>query len=135
MRSLTEYAGQWVLLYFYPQDDTPGCTTEACGFRDAFTQYGQERIAVLGVSADGRESHSAFAKKFHLPFPLLVDTEKTLIHAYGVWGEKNVFGNTVMGIRRMSFLINPSGVIEKVYERVKPEEHAEEVLRDVAALR
>ena len=134
IRSLKEYAGRWVLLYFYPKDDTPGCTAEACGFRDLQDKLKERGVSVLGVSADPVEKHKTFAEKFALPFPLLSDPEKKMIEKYGAWGEKTFLGKTYMGIFRMSYLIDPKGKIAKVYEKVKAEEHAEEVLHDVDAL-
>ena len=132
---LEDYAGKWLLLYFYPKDDTPGCTAQACGLRDAFLNFAKEGIAVVGVSADTQKSHQAFAKKFVLPFPLLADTERSIIGAYDVWKEKILYGKTSMGISRSSFLIAPNGRIAKVYERVVPETHAAQVLEDLTALR
>ena len=134
MHSLNEYRGKWVLIYFYPKDDTPGCTVEACGFRDRMKELQKRNIALLGVSKDSVESHQKFVKKYSLPFPLLVDPEKTMIEEYGAWGEKKFLGKTFMGIFRMSYLIDPEGKIAKVYEKVKSEGHAEEVLKDIEAL-
>lgn len=130
--TLADYAGKWVLLYFYPKDDTPGCTIEACSIRDAMNDFDGHGVQVLGVSMDSVKSHKKFAQKHQLNFPLLADTEKTLIDAYDVWKKKSMFGKTFMGIRRDSFLINREGLIVKHYEQVKPEEHVEEVLADVA---
>jgi len=128
---LSDYRGRWVFLYFYPKDDTPGCTKEACGVRDHFPKFGRKDAVVFGISADPMESHKRFAQKFKLPFPLLADTEKKMIQAYGAWGQKSFMGKTYMGIQRTSFLINPKGKIAKIYEKVKPEIHAEEVLADL----
>jgi peroxiredoxin Q/BCP len=132
--SLAEYRGRWVLLYFYPKDDTPGCTKEACAIRDDFHDFDTIDAVVLGVSADSVKSHKKFAEKYSLPFTLLADTEKTVINAYGVWGDKKFMGREYEGILRQSFLINPAGKIAKVYEKVKPEEHAKEVLGDIAQM-
>lgn len=132
--SLSDYQGQWVLLYFYPKDDTPGCTTEACQIRDQFAEFNQQGIVVLGVSGDSPESHTKFVKKFSLPFTLLADTKKAAVQQYGVWGEKNMMGKKYLGIRRASFLINPQGTIAKIYESVKPDGHAAEVLREIKNL-
>lgn len=132
--SLKDYLGKWVLLYFYPKDDTPGCTKEACSLRDAFPRFKKLDATVFGVSVDSMKSHAKFAEKYSLPFTLLADPEKTLVQAYGVWGKKKFMGREYMGTNRMSFLIDPKGMIAKVYEKVKPEEHAEEVLADLNAL-
>ena len=135
IRTLSDYAGKWVLLYFYPKDDTPGCTVEACTIRDQFQDFKKIKAVVLGVSADSVESHRRFADAYELPFTLLSDADKTVIKKYGVWGEKNMMGRTYMGIRRTSFLIAPNGNIAKVYEKVKPPAHAAEVIKDIHALR
>jgi thioredoxin-dependent peroxiredoxin len=132
--ALSEYRGQWVLLYFYPKDDTPGCTKEACSIRDAFPNFTKLNIKVLGVSADSPESHKKFAEKYQLPFTLLSDAHKKVVAHYGVWGEKHFMGREHEGIIRSSFLIDPTGTIEKIYTDVKPENHAEEVLRDLKHL-
>lgn len=134
-RSLASMRGQWVLVYFYPRDDTPGCTIEACGLRDAWSQYARAGIQVFGISADGTKSHRKFADKYALPFTLLADEEKKFIRAYGAWGRKKFMGREFDGILRQSFLVDPRGRIAKVYPKVKPEGHAEEVLADVAALK
>lgn len=131
---LSDYKGQWVLIYFYPKDDTPGCTREACGLRDHFRKFGKLKAQVFGVSADSTASHKKFARKFKLPFPLLADEQKRMIQAYGAWGEKEFMGRSYPGIRRTSFLIDPKGKIALVYEKVKPELHAEEVLKDLAVV-
>lgn len=133
-RKLSEYRGQWVLLYFYPKDDTPGCTKEACTIRDNFTAFKKLKIAVLGVSADSVIKHKKFADKYDLPFTLLSDEEKGMLNEYGVWGKKKFMGREYMGINRQSFLIDPSGKIAKVYEKVKPTDHADEVLADLKEL-
>jgi peroxiredoxin Q/BCP len=134
--TLSEYRGQWVLLYFYPKDDTPGCTKEACSIRDAFPRFESLNIKVLGVSIDSIESHKKFAKKYQLPFTLLSDTNKKVVTRYGVWGEKhfNFMGRENEGVIRSSFLIDPTGTIEKIYTDVKPNNHAAEVLRDLKRL-
>ncbi len=132
--ALKDYAGSWVLLYFYPKDDTPGCTTEACVLRDTFPKFKKLRVAVLGVSVDSVKSHGKFAKKFDLPFTLLSDEKKETVADYGVWGKKKFMGREYMGTKRWSFLIGPDGKIAKIYEDVKPANHAEEVLADLKAL-
>jgi peroxiredoxin Q/BCP len=133
LHSLSDYTGMWVLLYFYPKDDTPGCTVEACSVRDSMNDFNLNGVQVLGVSKDSVKSHAKFAKKHQLNFPLLADSETTVIQEYGVWKEKSMFGKTFMGIRRDSFLINPEGIIVKRYDDVKPEEHVQTVLADVKA--
>ena len=131
---LAELRGQWVLVYFYPRDDTPGCTLEACGLRDASARYREAGIRVLGISADPVKSHRKFADKFQLPFTLLADEAKGVIRAYGAWGRKKFMGREFDGILRQSFLVDPKGKIAKVYAKVKPEEHAAQVLADAAEL-
>lgn len=131
--SLKDYAGKWVLIYFYPKDDTPGCTIEACAIRDQFKDFQKIGAVVLGVSTDSVASHKRFAAKFELPFTLLADANKEVVGAYGVFGEKKMMGRTYMGVRRTSFLIDPNGKIAKVYEKVKPEAHAAEVIADLKA--
>ncbi len=133
-RELAEASGKWVLLYFYPKDFTPGCTTEACTMRDAWNELQAAGVTVFGVSADSVQSHQRFAAKYHLPFPLLADPEKTVIRAYGAWGTKKFMGRTFEGIKRMSFLIDPQGKIATVYPAVKPDRHAAEVIEDLRAL-
>lgn len=130
----SDYKGQYVLLYFYPKDMTPGCTAEAQCFRDRLNELKQHNVQVLGVSADTVESHRKFKEAYHLNFPLLSDTEKEVLQKYGVWVEKKKFRKKYMGIRRDSFLIDPDGVILKHYIAVKPEEHVDEILRDLEAL-
>ena len=132
---LAAYRGRWVLVYFYPKDDTPGCTKEACGLRDRFAEFQKIEAVVLGVSADSVESHKKFADKFQLPFPLLADTQKQVVQAYGVWGQKQFMGKTYLGISRRSFLIDPKGTLVKIYPKVKPDEHTEAILSDLAQLR
>ena len=126
--SLSELKGKNVILYFYPKDDTPGCTKEACAFRDDFVAFKKKGAVVLGVSADSVKAHDKFVKKFELPFPLLADEDKKIVEAYGVWGQKSFMGRKYMGIHRVTFLIGPDGQIRKIWPKVKPEEHAEEVL-------
>lgn len=132
VHSLAEYAGMYILLYFYPKDDTEGCTVEACGFRDRLNELKEKNVQVLGVSADDVPSHKKFAEKYNLNFPLLSDPQKKVIEAYGVWREKEMFGKKNMGIVRESFLIGPEGTILKHYENVKPANHPEQVLEDIS---
>ena len=126
--SLSDYKGRNVILYFYPKDDTPGCTKEACAFRDYFAEFKKKGAVVLGVSTDPVKSHDKFVEKFKLPFTLLADDDKKIVEAYGVWGEKMFMGRKYMGTHRVTFLIGPDAKIRKIWPTVKPEEHAEEVL-------
>lgn len=133
--TLKDYKGEWLLIYFYPKDDTPGCTKEACGIRDNFSTFTKEGIQVLGVSKDSTAKHKKFEEKYELPFTLLADTETEMCQAYGVWGQKKFMGREYMGINRMSFIISPDGKIAKIYEKVKPAEHAVEILNDIKELK
>ena len=128
---LADYKDQWVLLYFYPKDDTAGCTQEACAIRDSWAEFKKYNAVALGVSADSVSSHKKFKEKFDLPFPLLVDSGREVMKSFDVLGEKSMFGRAFIGIKRESFLINPDGEIVKHYKNVKPAIHAEEVLRDL----
>lgn len=130
VHTLEQYRGKKVLLYFYPKDDTPGCTTEACNFRDNYKVLADSGLVILGVSKDTAKSHKKFAEKFELPFPLLADIDGVVCEAYGVWRKKKFMGREYMGIERMSFLIDEQGVISKIYESVKPKEHTQEVIED-----
>jgi len=123
-----------VVLYFYPRDDTPGCTAEACSFRDANREMQKRGIVVLGVSADSVASHQKFADKYGLPYPLLADTDTTVSQLYGVWKEKNYAGKTYMGINRETFLIDKDGIVRKVWPKVNAVEHAQEVLEAIESL-
>jgi peroxiredoxin Q/BCP len=126
--SLADYLGKNVILYFYPKDDTPGCTKEACAFRDHFADFKTAGAVVFGVSPDSVKSHDKFVQKFKLPFTLLADEEKKIVQAYGVWGEKSFMGRKYLGVYRVTFLIGPDGKIKKIWPEVKPDEHAAEVL-------
>ncbi|MFQ3582375.1 thioredoxin-dependent thiol peroxidase [Chloracidobacterium validum] len=126
--SLEQFRGQKVVLYFYPKDDTPGCTKEACSFRDAHGAYQEKGIVVLGVSLDDEASHRAFAEKYQLPFTLLADTSHTVSEAYGVYGEQEWQGKKFMGLARKTFLIDEQGVIVKIFDKVNVEAHSQEVL-------
>ncbi len=132
---LSDYRGKWVVLYFYPKDDTPGCTKEACGFRDRMGDLQELGAVVLGVSADDVQSHKRFAEKYGLNFPLLADPGREVILAYGAWGKKNLYGKEYEGVLRQTFLIDPEGRIAKVWRKVSPEDHAEEVAEALRALR
>ncbi len=125
---LADLKGKKVVLYFYPKDDTPGCTKEACAFRDGIDKIKKRGAVVLGVSADSVESHKKFKSKFDLNFPLLADTEKKMIEAYGVWKEKSMYGKKYMGIERTTFVIDENGKIEQVFPKVKVDQHYDEVL-------
>ncbi len=131
--TLSHHRGQWVLLYFYPKDDTPGCTKEACAIRDNFPDFGKLNVKVFGVSVDSVLSHKRFSEKYKLPFTLLADPEKKVVNLYGVWGRKKFMGREYDGTLRTSFLVDPKGKISKIYENVRPEAHAEEVLGDLFA--
>ena len=126
--TLSDYRGQQVILYFYPRDNTPGCTKEACGFRDLHTKIERKKAVVLGVSKDSVKSHDKFVEKFGLPFLLLADEDATIAKAYGVWAQKSFMGRKFMGMQRMTLLIDEDGRIKKVWPEVKPATHAAEVL-------
>ena len=130
--SLKDYAGQTVVLYFYPKDDTPGCTKEACSFRDNFAAIEEAGAVVLGVSADDASSHQKFRAKYDLPFPLLVDEGAKVATKYGAWGEKVLYGKTVIGMTRSTFIIGPDGRLTKVWKRVQADGHADHVLKALA---
>ena len=132
--SLADFKGKPVVLYFYPKDDTPGCTTEACSFRDDYSQYKEAGAVILGVSPDSEKTHAKFASKHQLPFTLLVDEDHKICEAYGVWGRKKFMGREYDGVFRTTFLIDKTGNIAKVFEGVKPAVHSEEVLQALAEL-
>jgi thioredoxin-dependent peroxiredoxin len=125
---LSDLRGKQVVLYFYPKDDTPGCTAQACGIRDAYGEFEQAGAVVLGVSPDNERSHVKFKKKFDLPFTLLADEEHAVAEAYGVWAEKKYMGRTYMGVARSTFVIGEDGNVKKIMHKVKPDTHADEVL-------
>jgi peroxiredoxin Q/BCP len=133
--ALKDLKGKPVVLYFYPKDDTPGCTVEACEFRDTWSDVKKTGAIVLGVSPDGVTSHEKFRAKFKLPFPLLADPDHSVAEAYGAWGEKSMYGRTYQGILRTTFLIGPDGKIVRVFEKVKPKGHAAEVLAAIRELK
>ncbi|MCE1255451.1 MAG: thioredoxin-dependent thiol peroxidase [Anaerolineae bacterium] len=130
--SLSSYRGQPVILYFYPKDDTPGCTTEACNFRDDYAVYREAGVVILGVSPDSPKSHAKFKEKYHLPFSLLADEDHSVCEMYGAWGKKQMMGKEYDGVLRTTYVINGEGLVQKVFKDVKPAEHSQEVL---AALR
>lgn len=133
--TLQDYAGKWVVMYFYPRDDTPGCTTEACNFRDAreaIAEFGNAEV--IGVSKDSVKSHRKFANKHKLTFTLLSDQSHEMIEAYGAWQQKSMFGRKYMGIQRMTVIIDPSGTIVREYPKVDPSKHATEIIQDLRSL-
>lgn len=125
---LSDYRGKPVVLYFYPKDDTPGCTTEACSFRDDYSAYEKAGVVILGVSADSAKAHARFKEKYHLPFTLLADEDHKVCELYGVWGRKKMMGREYDGIFRTTFLIDAEGKVKSVFKNVKPAEHSAEVL-------
>ena len=132
--SLADYQGSWVILYFYPKNNTPGCTKEACAFRDSAKQISGLDAVILGCSPDSVESHGKFITKFDLPFKLLADPDNSIAQAYGVWKEKNMYGRKYMGIERSTFLIDPQGKIRKIWRRVKVDGHVDAVIEELQAL-
>lgn len=134
IHKLGDYKGKWVILYFYPKDDTPGCTKEACTFRDNINEFHKRGVVILGVSKDSVESHAKFADKYKLNFSILSDPEKKVISDYGAWGEKNFMGRKYMGIFRNTYLIDPKGNLVKTYEKVNPLIHGSQVLADLENL-
>lgn len=131
---LSDYLGKWVVLYFYPKDDTPGCSVEACSFRDNLSELKDMGVVVLGVSKDSLKSHKKFSEKYSLNFPLLSDESLEVIKAYEAWGEKKFMGKTFTGVLRKTILINKKGEVAKVYEKVTPKDHAKEIIRDIREL-
>lgn len=128
--TLGDFKGKKLILFFYPKDNTPGCTAEACNLRDNYGLLQSKGYALLGVSPDSEKKHQNFISKFDLPFPLLADTEQEVLNAYGVWGEKSMYGRKYMGVFRTTFVIDENGVIEKVFTKVKTKEHAEQILEN-----
>lgn len=131
--SLKQYLGNWIILYFYPKDDTPGCTTEACSFRDTWDTV-RSKAVLFGISTDSSTSHAKFTNKYHLPFPLLADINRSVVSAYKVWAPKKFMGREFLGTHRTTFIINPEGKIAKVYPNVKPVGHANQVISDLNLL-
>ena len=131
--TLSQYRGKPVILYFYPKDDTPGCTVEACNFRDDYSAYEQADVTILGISPDSPKSHAKFKKKFNLPFSLLADEDHSVHELYGTWGLKKMMGREYMGVLRTTFVVGPDGNIIKVFENVKPADHSKEVLAALTA--
>ncbi len=126
---LRDFLGKKVALYFYPKDDTPGCTKQACNLRDGYARLQEAGIVVLGISADSLESHRRFVAKYHLPFPLIADPEAKICRAYGVWGERTLYGRKFFGVQRTTFLINEDGTIRQIIRRPKVDQHTDEVLQ------
>ncbi len=129
--SLSDYKGKKLILFFYPKDNTPGCTAEACNLRDNYEDLKAKGFELLGVSADSQRKHQNFIKKFDLPFPLLADTEKDVIQKYGVWGPKKMYGKLFEGIHRTTFVIDEDGKIEKIFTKVKTKNHTEQILEEL----
>ncbi len=127
--SLVDFKGKKVVLYFYPEDDTPTCTIEACNLRDNFSLLKKEGIIILGVSPDDEKKHKKFEEKYALPFTLIADSEKIIIDKYGVWGEKNLYGRKYMGLHRTTFLIDEKGIIKKIFKKPRSKMHSEEILK------
>jgi thioredoxin-dependent peroxiredoxin len=132
--SLTDLRGKPVVLYFYPKDDTSGCTIEACEFRDAFPRFGESSAVILGISPDSVKSHQKFKAKYELPFTLLADTDHEVAEQYGVWKEKSMYGRKYMGVERTTFIIDAAGKIARIFKKVKPQGHAQEVESALASL-
>jgi thioredoxin-dependent peroxiredoxin len=126
---LTDFKGKKVILYFYPKDNTPGCTAEACNLRDNYNSILEQGFAVVGISPDSEKSHKGFAGKFSLPFPLIADTDKKIMNDYGVWGEKKMYGRSYMGVLRTTFVIDENGIIEKIVEKVDTARHTEQIFK------
>jgi peroxiredoxin Q/BCP len=130
--TLEQYRGKKLVLYFYPKDNTPGCTAESCDLRDHYEQFLEQGFEVIGVSADSEKSHQHFAEKFQLPFRLISDTEKKVLQDYGVWGEKKLYGKTYMGIHRKTFIIDEEGIIIKIIEKVNTKEHSRQIFTELS---
>lgn len=129
--SLSDFKGNKVIIYFYPKDDTSGCTKEACNFRDNYSQLKEKNVVVIGISKDSVSSHVKFKNKYDLPFILLSDPNHQVIETYGAYGEKKMYGRTCMGTIRMTYLVSEEGLILKIYDKVKPDKHVEEILKDL----
>lgn len=129
--SLSDYLGKKVILYFYPKDNTPGCTKQACGFAENYPQFQEKDAIVLGVSKDSVKSHKKFQEKYNLPFPILSDPQREVIEAYDVWKEKNMYGKKVMGVIRTTYLINEEGIIEKAFDKVKAADNPLQMLNEI----
>lgn len=134
LHKLSDFNGKWIVLYFYPKDDTPGCTKEACNFRDNLTNLVSKNVVIIGISADSQESHKKFITKFKLNFLLLSDESKEIIKLYHAWGKKIAYGKEIIGVQRKTYLIDPRGNIIKYYDKVNPENHTFEILHDLQEL-
>ena len=132
LHKLSDYAGQTIVVYFYPKDDTPGCTKEACSFRDSYAEFNKAGVTIIGISPDKVASHKKFKDKYALPFTLLADPDHKVCEAYGVWGLKKSFGREYEGVFRTTYVLGPEGEVKRVFEKVKPSDHSKEVLREVA---
>jgi peroxiredoxin Q/BCP len=132
VHKLTDYLGKWVVLYFYPKDDTPGCTREACGFRDTVKDFADKNAVILGISKDSVVSHQKFVTKYKLNFPLLSDDSKQVIQMYGAWGLKKFMGKEFAGVKRITYLINPMGKISRIHLHVDPLVHAAELIQEIS---
>jgi len=130
--TLEEYRGKKVVLYFYPKDNTPGCTAEACNLRDNYSQFLEQGFEIIGVSADSEKSHQKFISKFDLPFRLISDVDKKVLKDYGTWGEKKLYGKSYMGILRKTFIIDEEGYVEKIIEKVKTKEHSKQIFTELS---
>lgn len=132
MITLEEYRGKKVVLYFYPKDNTPGCTAEACDLRDNYSQFIEKGFEIIGVSADSEKSHSKFKTKYELPFRLISDVDRKVLQDYGTWGEKKMYGKSFLGIIRRTFIINEEGYVEKIIEKVKTKEHSKQIFEELS---
>lgn len=130
--TLNDYRGKKIVLYFYPKDNTPGCTAEACDLRDNYSQFIEKGFEVIGVSADSQKSHQKFIEKYKLPFRLISDVDKKVLQDYGAWGEKKMYGKTYMGILRKTIIIDEQGAVEKIIEKVKTKEHSKQIFSELS---
>lgn len=130
--TLEEYRGKKVVLFFYPRDNTPGCTAEACDLRDNYSQFIEQGFEIIGVSADSEKSHSKFKTKFDLPFRLISDVDRKVLQDYGAWGEKKMYGKSFLGIMRKTYIINEDGYVEKIIEKVKTKEHSKQIFAELS---
>jgi len=128
---LDDFTGKKIVLYFYPKDNTPGCTSEACNLRDNYDVFLKKGFAVIGVSPDSEKSHNSFSSKYNLPFPIISDTSKKILNAYGVWGEKKMYGKSYLGVIRTTFIINATGIIERIITKVNTADHADQIFGEI----